>query len=160
MSTVFCLNKMMKCLWLGNASVLISLINYYTIRYDTNLKVFFYCLDLKLEVKAQGKESHITQNGDTKDPPPPFIVEKIDEKAEHSTRWSRIKNCRWCQLISPYWGVLLALLSAILMTSYTAMIKLLDQMDSMQVIFRTFFTYPEISVPRSFFNVRFLLGRN
>jgi drug/metabolite transporter (DMT)-like permease len=68
-------------------------------------------------------------------------VEKIDEKAEHSTPWSRIKNCRWCLLITPYWGVLLALLSAVLMTSYTAMIKLLDQMDSMQVFFpivRTF----------------------
>jgi hypothetical protein len=102
-------------------------------------------------VKAQGKESHITQNGDTKDPPPSVIfLEKIDEKAEQSTRWSRIKNCRWYQLITPYGGVLLALLSAVLMTSYTAMIKLLDQMDSMQVTFSTLFTYPEISVPQTF----------
>ncbi len=104
-------------------------------------------------MKERGKELHITQKGDTKDRPPPVIVEKIEEKAEHSSRWSRIKNCRWCQLITPYLGVLLALLSAVLMTSYTAMIKLLDQMDSMQVIFRTLFTYPEISVPRAFYNV-------
>ncbi len=95
-------------------------------------------------MKERGKESHITQKGDTKDPPPSVIVEKIQEKAEQSTRWSRIKNCRWCQLITPYWGVLLALLSAILMTSYTAMIKLLDQMDSMQVNLSPLFTYPEI----------------
>jgi hypothetical protein len=154
MSTVFCLNKMMECLWLGNASVLISLINYYTIRYDTNLKVFFYCLDLKLEVKERGKEIHITQNGDTKDPPSVIFLEKVDEKAEHRTRWSRIKNCRWYQLMAPYWGVLLALLSAVLMTSYTAMIKLLDQMDSMQVNFSPLFTYPwSFYVTETFYDV-------
>jgi hypothetical protein len=57
-------------------------------------------------------------------------------------------------------GVLLALLSAVLMTSYTAMIKLLDQMDSMQVNFSPLSAYPEISVPRDFYNVRVLLERN
>jgi hypothetical protein len=113
----------------------------------------FFCLDLKLEAKERGKESQITQKGDTKDPPS-VIVEKIEEKAEHSTPWSRIKNCRWCLLITPYWGVLLALLSAVLMTSYTAMIKLLDQMDSMQVIFRTLYTNPELLC-----YVNFLCGR-
>jgi hypothetical protein len=38
-----------------------------------------------------------------------------------------------CSLIRPYKGILLAVLSALLMTTYTTMIKLLQQMDSMQV---------------------------
>ena len=69
----------------------------------------------KDQEKQTTAEGQTTQTGDDK-----------DEKKPQSCGLFRI--CR------PYWGLLLALLSALLMTSYTTMIKFLDQMDSMQVV--------------------------
>jgi len=82
-------------------------------------------LDLNGENKQQPGDSNPRLNGEAENP--------SAEEKPRSTRWSRVTNCCLCRVMAPYRGILLALLSAVLMTSYTTMIKFLDEMDSMQV---------------------------
>jgi hypothetical protein len=79
--------------------------------------------------KKHNKES-LKQEGDNKTPNEKQL--EAEQSCQKQVDESK-KKCGLFQVFIPYGGILLALLSAILMTTYTTMIKFLDQMDSMQV---------------------------
>jgi hypothetical protein len=97
--------------------------------------------DLENQVKSDGDLENQTKNNELESSN--WDLEgQPQNKSEQSSRQLDEKLCTdaggnnvsCCGRIwSRYQGILLAFLSAILMTSYTTMIKLLQEMDSMQV---------------------------
>ena len=86
--------------------------------------------------QEQGNDSPEKRESPAKGKGPDDSQEEAGEKQDSETAAAGAGMRKWrrcCTRCRPYRGILLAVVSAVLMTSYTTMIKLLQQMDSMQV---------------------------